>query len=106
MAGESFIRVPENIGDNPVALRRFLLALIEYLDIAFGNRGSNVADTFTAKQFLSTTEAAKLYTKNPQQTAISQLGITVSNPPTQAEMQEVVDKLDQVIVALTLSKII
>jgi hypothetical protein len=29
-----------------------------------------------------------------------QLGLTVSNPPTQAEMQAIADKLDQVITAL------
>jgi hypothetical protein len=31
---------------------------------------------------------------------VDQLGLTVSNPPTQAEMQAIADKLDQVITAL------
>jgi hypothetical protein len=31
---------------------------------------------------------------------VDQLGLTVSNPPTQAEMQALADKLDQVITAL------
>jgi hypothetical protein len=31
---------------------------------------------------------------------VQQLGLTVSNPPTQAEMQAIADKLDQVITAL------
>jgi hypothetical protein len=31
---------------------------------------------------------------------VDQLGMTVSNPPTQAEMQAIADKLDQVITAL------
>lgn len=115
MAGESFIRVPDSV-DDPLALRRFLLALVEYLDVAFGNRGDNVADVNTAKQFLSTVTAAEvyltkkdatqLYTKNPQQTSISQLGLTITNPPTQIEVQTISDKVDQVIAALTLAKII
>ena len=115
MAGESFIRVPDSV-DDPLALRRFLLALVEYLDVAFGNRGDNIADINTAKQFLSTVNAAEvyltkddaavLYTKNPKQTSISQLSLTITNPPTQAEVQLVSDKVDQVIAALTLANII
>jgi hypothetical protein len=31
---------------------------------------------------------------------VDQLGMTVSNPPTQAEMQAIADKLDEVITAL------
>ena len=33
-------------------------------------------------------------------TAVSPLGLTVSNPPTQAEMQAIADKLDELIGAL------
>jgi hypothetical protein len=106
MAGESFIRVPADIGENPIALQRFLLALVEYLDIAFGNRGSNIADKNKVTPLLTLAAADLLYTNNPKQDAIANLGLTISNPPTQAQVQAVANKVDQIITALTAAKII
>lgn len=38
MPNSTFIQVPSDLSD-PIVLRRFLLVLIQQLDIAFGNRG-------------------------------------------------------------------
>ena len=69
MAGNSFIVVPPNVAEDPLAMRRFLLALIERLDIAFGNRGSDPFATTSALtgvdgklvRYLTTTLAASTY---------------------------------------------
>ena len=53
MADNSFIAVPPDATDNPIALRRFLLRLIEQLDVAFGNRGTDA--------FRRSSEIASIY---------------------------------------------
>ena len=64
MADSSFIAVPPDATENPVALRRFLLRLIEQLDIAFGNRGSgafNTSSDAAIVQLLAVETANKRY---------------------------------------------
>ena len=46
------------------------------------------------------------YTSNPKQPAIADLGLTISNPPTQAEVQAVSDKVDALLEALRNAEII
>ena len=64
MADDSFIAVPPNVSTDPVALRRFLLRLIEQLDVAFGNRGSSAfasANALGSTRILLAGEAADKY---------------------------------------------
>lgn len=188
MAGNTFIAIPPNVTD-PTNLKRFLNVLVEKLDIAFGNRGTesfasasgisasitnitelidaineeileysridgtrdftgivgyNEDKTFTSdtdiiakkyvddnfmpldasepftdivsydddKTFVNDTDIiAKKYvddnfTNNPKQAAIANLGLTISNPPTQAQVQAVSNKVDAILAALRSANII
>ena len=62
MPDSSFIAVPGDIAENPIVLRRFLLTLIEQLDIAFGNRGTNPFATASAVDE-TTAEISKIITE-------------------------------------------
>ena len=46
------------------------------------------------------------FTNNPIQASIGSLALTVSNPPTQAEVQAIADKVDDILVKLRASNII
>jgi len=45
-------------------------------------------------------------TSNPKQVAIASLSLTVTNPPTQAEVQAIADKVDTILAALRSANII
>lgn len=69
--------------------------------------GYNEDKTFTS----DTDIIAKKYvddnfTNNPKQAAIANLGLTISNPPTQAEVQAVSNKVDAILAALRSANII
>lgn len=44
MAGSTSIQIPNNLSD-PIAIRRTLIAIVEYIDIAFNNKGTKVLAT-------------------------------------------------------------
>jgi len=89
MAGNTFIAVPNNVED-PMALKRFLEAMIARLDSVLGFRG----------------DSDLRLTANPEQDAIGLLDQTISATPTQAEVQAISDKLDALLAALVEANII
>lgn len=55
MSNESLVQVPPNVAD-PLVLQRFLLRLVERLDIVLGNRGTGTEEQYVAqKELLSLT---------------------------------------------------
>lgn len=65
--------------------------IIPIKNSAFNKNFGTTADTVTEG---GTT------TNNPRQADIANLGLTISNPPTQAQVQAVADKVDSILVAL------
>lgn len=65
--------------------------IIPIKNSAFNKNFGTTADTVTEG---GTT------TNNPRQANIANLGLTISNPPTQAQVQAVADKIDNILVAL------
>mgnify|MGYP003632700955 CR=1 FL=1 len=51
MSNESIIQVPPNVGE-PIVLQRFLLRLVEELDILLGKRASSTNDEYVTQQEL------------------------------------------------------
>tara|TARA_R110002153_G_scaffold195163_5_gene348571 strand:- start:4358 stop:5083 length:726 start_codon:yes stop_codon:yes gene_type:complete len=51
MSNESIIQVPPNVGE-PIVLQRFLLRLVEELDILLGKRASSTNDEYVSQQEL------------------------------------------------------
>lgn len=83
MQNNSIAKVPQ---DTEPELKRFLETLVLKLDQAYGLRGTGFV--------------------TQGQTVVSPLSMTVSNPPTQAELQAVADKLDELISVLQTSKVV
>lgn len=71
--------------------------IIPIKNSAFNKNFGTTADTVTEG---GTT------TNNPMQADIANLGLTISNPPTQAQVQAVADKVDSILVALRNANII
>lgn len=65
--------------------------IIPIKNSAFNKNFGTTADTVTEG---GTT------TNNPRQADIANLGLTISNPPTQAQVQAVADKIDSILAAL------
>jgi len=97
--GSTFIQVPQDV-ENPQQLRRFLSQLIQQIDVAFSNTG------YLDNGFVAKKDLPSLATDNPKQDFIDSLDQTISDPPTQEEVQAISDKVDEILVALRKSKII
>jgi hypothetical protein len=78
MANESIIQVPPNVGE-PIVLQRFLLRLVEELDILLGKRGASTNDEYVAQKELVT--SAKT--------------ITTAIADAQARLEAATDLIDQ-----------
>ena len=59
-----------------------------------------------AKNSVFIDKTGEILTANPIQTAIADLGQTISATPTQAEIQAISDKVDSILAALRSAKII
>lgn len=91
MANESFIAVPANVED-PVILRRFLLRLVEQVDIAFGNRGGEDTSYVEQRALIESADslsAAITLAQNTLDDAIKALEDTLGN-----DTQEILQQLE------------
>lgn len=133
MAGSTTIQIPSNIGDATV-LKRFLLELVNYIDIATGIKEGDSTITqsyvtstlipyvdnsfigYATESWVTTTALSgyatqswvttQAYTSNPEQLAITDLNQTISANYVQSEVQAVSDKVDDILVALRNANII
>lgn len=79
-----------------------ITTLTEYLDTEIVNLTNYVDDEiFTLTNYVDTN-----FTNNPIQASIAELALTISNPPTQAEVQAIASKVDDILVKLRDSNII
>lgn len=85
MEGRTYIQVPNNIMD-PIALRRVLVEVIKHIDKAIGLSGDS--------PYISIKDLESIAIASP-----TLLSLTSSNP----EIQQISDKLDELIVALRLT---
>lgn len=91
MANESFVAVPANIED-PVVLRRFLMRLVEQVDIAFGNRGGQDTSYVEQRALIESADSLSAAIKLAQSTlddAIKALEDTLGN-----DTQDILQQLD------------
>ena len=85
MANNSYITIPVSVDPT---IRKALETLARKIDEAYGVRGTTP------------------FTHNPKQDSISKLTTSISNPPTQAEVTEIKDKVNEIITALSSANII
>ena len=79
-----------------------ITTLTEYVDTEIVTLTSYVdTEITTLTEYIDTN-----FTNNPIQASIASLAITVSNPPNQAEVQAIADKVDDILVKLRDSNII
>ena len=79
-----------------------ITTLIEYVDTEITTLTEYVdTEITTLTEYVDTN-----FTNNPSQASIASLAITVSNQPTQAEVQAIADKVDDILVKLRDSNII
>lgn len=83
MQNSSFARLPQGLDPE---LRRALEILVLKVDEAYGKRGTG----FVVQG----------------QSTLTKLQLSVSNPPTQSELQAVADKVDEIISVLQASKLV
>jgi hypothetical protein len=88
MEGKTFIQVPLDITD-AIALKRFLIELVTYIDKSIGLKGTNFVIT---SDYLDTLQQAA-------PTLINSVSVDV-------EIKEVADKVDELITKLKSAKIL
>ena len=128
----SNLRVPISVED-PLILRRFLEDLVLSIDTSTTNTTVDINNTegLVTQVSENTTSiqdnaddinrnsnsigqlkssvniiTSANYTSNPIQTVIADLAQTISNPPTQTEVQDISDKIDVILQALRDANII